>query len=218
MWELWSDETRVVVYSKYTTTEGVATEREREYTYSNTSLSPPPYSISTRPDWTQMHHETQQERVQQRKEWSTHHKQQKMDRFKNTKTKITKRVRIVIRWNSSCRIFKNHNSDIRRGHREGERVHLLLCIFVTAPVFQLDTSWLNTDAPSNTAREGATTKRKTNPPQTTKKITVSKTQNINNKTGENCDPMKLELSYIQNTQQRKARPQRGREEYTYYHP
>ena len=34
VWELWSDDTRVVVYSKYTTAEGVATEREREYTYS----------------------------------------------------------------------------------------------------------------------------------------------------------------------------------------
>jgi hypothetical protein len=33
----------------------------------------------------------------------------------------------------------------------------------------------------------------------------------NNKTCENCDPMTLELSYIQNTQQRKAWPQSGRE-------
>jgi 3-methyladenine DNA glycosylase AlkC len=43
------------------------------------------------------------------------------------------------------------------------------------------------------------------------KGTVSKTQNQNNKTGENCDPMKLELSYIQRTQQRKAWPQRDGE-------
>ena len=35
---------------KYTTTEGVATEREGEYTYCNSYLSPPPYSIWTRPD------------------------------------------------------------------------------------------------------------------------------------------------------------------------
>jgi hypothetical protein len=67
---------------------------------------------------------------------------------------------------------------------------------------------LNADAEENTAREGATKKRKTNPPQTTKK---TNTQNKNNNTCENCDPMKLELSYIQNTQQRKAWPQRGRE-------
>ena len=53
-----------------------------------------------------------------------------------------------------------------RGRRE--RVHLLLAIVVTAPVFQLDTSWLNADAFSNTAREGATKKRKTIPPQTTR--------------------------------------------------
>jgi hypothetical protein len=63
----------------------------------------------------------------------------------NTKTKITKRVRIVIRWNSSCSIFKRHNSG-RRGQTEGERVHLLPSILVTAPVFHFDTSWLNTDA------------------------------------------------------------------------
>ena len=46
------------------------------------------------------------------------------------------------------------------------------------------------------------------------KDTVSKTENQNNKTCENCDPMKLELSYIQNTQQRKAWTERERE-YTY---
>jgi hypothetical protein len=80
VWEVWSDETRVVVYSKYTTTEGVATER----------------------------------------------------------------------------------------------VHLLLPIFVTAPVFQLDTSELNADAWRNTARERVQQrKRMTIPPQTTKKSTVS---------------------------------------------
>jgi hypothetical protein len=36
-------------------------------------------------------------------------------------------------------VFKIHNSG-RCGHREGERVHLLLYIFVTAPVFHFDTS------------------------------------------------------------------------------
>ena len=54
-------------------------------------------------------------------------------------------------------------------------------------------------------------KEKTNPPQTTKKVPFQKHKNKNNKTCENCDPMKLELSYIQNAQQRKAWPQRGRE-------
>ena len=60
--------------------------------------------------------------------------------------------------------------------REGEGVHLLLAIFVTAPVFQFDTSELNAAALLNTARreKGATKKRKTNPPQTQQKGTVSK--------------------------------------------
>jgi hypothetical protein len=43
----------------------------------------------------------------------------------------------------SCRTFKIHNNG---------RVHLLLYVFVTAPVFQLDTSELNADANANTRR------------------------------------------------------------------
>ena len=114
---------------------------------------------------------------------------------------------MLIRWNSSCRIFKIHNS----GRREKERVHLLYAIFVTAPVFHLDTSWLNADALRNTAREGATKKRKDqSTTNNNKKGPVSNTQNQKNRTCENCDPMKLELSYLQNAQQRKAWPQRGR--------
>ena len=67
----------------------------------------------------------------------------------------------------SCRI-QNKTTTTVEGvatwpQREGERVHLLFCIVVTAPVFQLDTFWLNTDAKENTARraKGATKKRKT---------------------------------------------------------
>jgi hypothetical protein len=71
---------------------------------------------------------------------------------------------------------------------------------------------LNTDAFLNTAKEGATKKRKTNPPQTTNKGTVSKTHNNINKTCEKCDQMKLELPYL-STQQQKAWPQR--EEWVY---
>jgi hypothetical protein len=57
------------------------------------------------------------------------------------------------------RIFKKkHNSGRRHGHGEGERVHLLFSILVTAPVFHLDKSWLNARAEPNTAREGATKK------------------------------------------------------------
>ena len=60
-------------------------------------------------------------------------------------------------------------------HREGESVHLLYAIFVTAPVFHLDTFELNADAKLNTAGEGATKKRKTNPPQTTKRYRFKNT-------------------------------------------
>ena len=44
-------------------------------------------------------------------------------------------------------------------------LHLLLSIVVTAPVLHLDTSWLNTDASLNTAREGATKKERKRLPQ-----------------------------------------------------
>ena len=60
-------------------------------------------------------------------------------------------------------------------------------------------------------KRGCNKEKKDQPTTNNKKGTVSNTQKQNNKTCENCDPMKLELSYIQNTQQRKAWPQRGRE-------
>ena len=56
-----------------------------------------------------------------------------------------------------------HNSR-RCGHREGEGVHLLYFIVVTAPVFHFDKSELNQRKELNTAREkGTTTKRKDQP-------------------------------------------------------
>jgi len=67
---------------------------------------------------------------------------------------------------------------------------------------------LNTDAPTNTASEGATKKRR-DQSTTNNKKDIQKHKN--NNTCEKCDPMKLESAYIQNTQQRKALPQRGRE-------
>ena len=93
------------------------------------------------------------------------------------KIKRTKRVRLVTRRTSSCRIHSTtHHNRRRRGHREGERVHLQPYIVVTAPVFHFDTSWLNADADSNTARreKGATGKRKTNP--TTQTTTTTKSR------------------------------------------
>jgi hypothetical protein len=60
--------------------------------------------------------------------------------------------------------------------RERERVHLLAYILFTAPVFHLDTSELNAVAIQNTAREGATKKRKDQPTINHKQGTVSTTQ------------------------------------------
>jgi hypothetical protein len=66
----------------------------------------------------------------------------------------------------------------RRGHREEER-HLLLCIFVTTPVFHLDTSELNADAVLNTTKKRVQNKEKGDEDQPTKnnqKDTDSNTQ------------------------------------------
>ena len=74
--------------------------------------------------------------------------------FEEKKKNVCENVRIVIRWDSSCRIFKKHNNE-KSCHTErgSERAHLLSSIVVTAPVFQLDTSWLNAYADWNTARK-----------------------------------------------------------------
>jgi len=92
--------------------------------------------------------------------------------FQKHKNKIAKRVRIVIRWNSSGHIQKHNNG--KRGHREGERVHLLFSIVFTAPVFHFDTSELNTDIDWNTSRGWATQIIKNNPPQTTNRYRFKK--------------------------------------------
>ena len=117
--------------------------------------------------------------------------------FQTHKNKSTKRVRIVIRWNSSCRFFKIHYNGLqRKAWAQRGRVHLLWYIVVTAPVFQLDTSWLNTDANRNTARQ--------------QNGIVSKTQNKITKRVRSVTRWNLIVVYS-NTQQRKAWPQRGRE-------
>ena len=167
MWELWSDDTRVVVYSKYTTAEGVATGRKREYTYFYTYLSPPPYSTWTRSDWTQMLHETLQERVQQRKERPTDHKQNKKVPFQKQNNRTCENCDQM---KLELLFIQTHHNE-RRGHREGEGIHLLSCIFVTAPVFHLDTSELNLDANRNTARER---KQKDQPTTNNKKAQFQK--------------------------------------------
>ena len=74
---------------------------------------------------------------------------------------------------------------------------------------------MNTDAPKNTAGEGATKKRKTNPPQTTKKAPFQTHKNKKNKTCENCDQMTLELSYIQKYTTAEGVATERKREYTY---
>ena len=80
-------------------------------------------------------------------------------------------------------------------NREGERVHLLQRISVTAPVFHFDTSCLNTDACNNTAsEEGATKKRKNNPHHKQQKGPVLNHKQTKNKKCEKYDQTNLELS------------------------
>jgi hypothetical protein len=127
--DLWPDKPRVVVDTHHKTEGAVATEREREYTYCMTYLSPPPYSISTRPDWTFLPHKTLQEerRVQQRKERPnpshTTNNNNKVPFQTTTKNKNNTCVRLVPRRRtSSCRIYSTtHHNGRRRDHREGER-------------------------------------------------------------------------------------------------
>ena len=66
-------------------------------------------------------------------------------------------------------------------------------------------------------KRGCNKEKKDQPITNNKKGTVSNTQNKNNKTCENYDPIKLELSYIQNTQHRKV-CHREQREYTYCMP
>ena len=63
-----------------------------------------------------------------------------------------------------------------------------------------------------TLQDESATKKKKRPThhKQQKRYRFTKHKNKNNKTCENGDPIKLELSYLQNTQQRKAWPQRGR--------
>ena len=111
--------------------------------------------------------------------------------------------------------------------RERECVHLLYAIVVTAPVFQLDTSELNPDAPQNTARKRRVQQRKErpHPPRNQQKRFRFKPQTKQKKkTCETCDPTNLELSYMymytfNNTLHRKApcghRERECVREYTY---
>jgi hypothetical protein len=72
----------------------------------------------------------------------------------------------------------------------------MLFIVVTAPVFQFDKSWLNTDARSNTAKASVQQEgKRENPQQQQENSKKVRQKNL----CENCDHnMKLELFYIKN--------------------
>ena len=138
----------------------------------------------------------------------THHtNNNKKVPFQTTKTKRTKRVRLV--WPDEPRVvvYIQHHTTTEGAvaNREGEREreHLLPCIVVTEPVFHFDTSWLNADASRNTARRKKQQRKerpKPKPPPTTKTTTTSsrfkpQTERKNN-TCETCDSTDLQLSYI----------------------
>ena len=153
----------IVVYiQQHTTTEGaMATEREREgeYTYCMPYLSPPPYSRWTRQNWTQLRYQTLQGREKgATKEMKNHNpttQTTERSRFKpQTNKKRTTLVRLVT-WDSTkdepraVVYIQQHTtteSAVATEKERDERVHLLLSIVVTAPVFQFDTSWLNAAA------------------------------------------------------------------------
>ena len=50
--------------------------------------------------------------------------------------KITERVRIVIRWNSSCRVFKIHNNG-RRGHRKRKSEYTYCSAYLSPPPYSI---------------------------------------------------------------------------------
>ena len=225
VWDLWPDELRVVVYLHHTTPQRKApwlTERKREHTY------------YPRHDWTHRRHKTLQEKregcnkVKERPEPTTQTRTTK-SRFK-PQTKGQKGHNVWDLWPDEPRVVVHYifnNTPQRKApwpQRGRERVHLLYAIFVTAPVFHFETSWLNAYAWWNTARreKGATKKKTTKPTTqtTTKKVPFQTTTENKNNTCETCDPTNLELSYIfNNTPQRKAMwPTERKREYTYWMP
>jgi len=147
----WNSNSRIVVYSKYITVEGVAMERERVHLLAYIDVTAPVFHFDT--SWLNFfapRNTAREDATKNRKDQPTTNNKKEY-RFKNTKSKLIKRVRIVIRWNSSQRINSKYSTEEGMvSKREG--VHLLHLIDVTAPVFHLDTSWLNAAASRNTAR------------------------------------------------------------------
>ena len=178
-----TERVRIVIrcnsYSK-TTTEGVAIERERESTltvYHSCHRTRIPFGHVRIERWCDSKH------------------------CKRQKTKTNKKQNVWEVWSDETRelsyIFKNIATEgvATERRRESACVHLLPSILVTAPVFHLDTSWLNTDAVWNTAmkgerRWGYNKQRKQKPTTKQQQKVPFEKQTITENVWELCDQMK----------------------------
>ena len=164
-----------------------------------------------------MLHETLQEerRVQQRKERPTHHKQQQKGTVSNTQIQNNNTC-------ENCDPMKLELSYIQKTQQRkawpqrGRESTLTVIHICHRPRIPFGHVLIERRCAIKHCKRGCNKEKKDQPTTNNKKGTVSKTQKQNNKTCEKCDPMKLELSYIQNTQQRKAWPQEREREYTYF--
>ena len=126
----WNSSCRVF---KNTTAEGVATEREREYTYWHSYLSPPLYSSSTHPDWTQMPQKTLQKRgcnKIEKDQPTTNNKKvpfQKQNRWQNVWELRTDKTRGLDCW---VVILNSNTVALHQRGEEGIREYTLTAIHI----------------------------------------------------------------------------------------
>jgi hypothetical protein len=109
-------------------------------------------------------------------------------------TKRTTRVRLVTRRTLSCRIYSTtHHNERCRGHREGEST-LTVCHSCHRPRNPVGHVLIEHRCAIKHCKKRRCNKEKKDQPTTNNETKKVKQQN--NKTCENCDPMKLELSYM----------------------
>jgi hypothetical protein len=152
--------------------------------------------------------ETLQRRCNKEKKDQTTTNNNKRVPFHKHKYKTTKRVRIVIRDETmKLELSKTQQRKVwpQRG-RESTLTALHSCHRPRIPVGHVLIELL---CSIKHCKRGCNKEMKDQPTTNNKKVPFQKHKN--NKTCEKSDPMKLELTYIQNTQQWKAWPQRGRE-------
>ena len=180
-------------------------------------MSPHPYSIWTRQNWTLM--------------------QQTLQETKNKNKQKTERVRSVIRWNSRVVVYIQKHSNGRRGHREKERECMCTltafhtshrpCIPFGHVLIEHRCGMKHCNERWKEMRIQQTKKAKTHH-KTTTKSTVRKTNNYRERVRIVWSDEKLELSRLKNTtaEGMTAWPQRVRERkgervheyvYTYCH-